>query len=77
MAPTFIRRQFAAELFKDLYNLNSEAKYVAMFDMIIPTVMLRDLELIKSITLKYFDMFPEHHAFMAEDQDPLLIYMEV
>ncbi|EFN77011.1 Cytochrome P450 9e2 [Harpegnathos saltator] len=34
--------------------------------------MLRDPELIKSIALKYFDMFMDHRSFVKDDQDPLM-----
>jgi cytochrome P450 family 9 len=71
MGPSLLRRQSVAELVKDLYNLHPEAKYVGMFDMTVPIIMLRDIELIKSITLKHFDQFPDHRSFVNETQDPL------
>ncbi|KAL6262980.1 hypothetical protein P5V15_005771 [Pogonomyrmex californicus] len=71
MGPSVFRLQSVAELVKDVYNLHSEAKYVGMFDMTNPLIMVRDPELIKSITLKHFDMFPDHRSFVDETQDPL------
>jgi cytochrome P450 family 9 len=71
MGSVLIRRQSLAELVKELYDLHPEAKYVGVFDMKKPLVMIRDIELIKSITLKHFDMFPDHRNFVDESQDPL------
>lgn len=36
-----------------------------------PTLMIRDPELIKRITVKEFDTFPEHRSFIPDDVDPL------
>ncbi|XP_011704047.1 PREDICTED: cytochrome P450 9e2-like, partial [Wasmannia auropunctata] len=71
MAPSLLRLQSVAELVKDLYDLHPKAKYVGMFDLNVPIVMIRDPELIKSITLKHFETFPDHRAFVTETQDPL------
>ncbi|KYM94811.1 PREDICTED: cytochrome P450 9e2-like [Cyphomyrmex costatus] len=71
MGPTFVRLQSLAGLVKDIYNIHPEAKYVGMFDMTTPIVVIRDPELIKSIALKHFDMFMDHRSFINEDQDPL------
>ncbi|XP_011865321.1 PREDICTED: cytochrome P450 9e2-like [Vollenhovia emeryi] len=71
MGSSFMRLQSVADLVKEIYNLNPEAKYVGIFDMTVPLVMLRDPELIKSITLKHFEMFRDHRTFVDETQDPL------
>ncbi|KAG5348100.1 CP9E2 protein, partial [Acromyrmex charruanus] len=71
MGPTFLRLQSLSELVKTIYNLHPEAKYVGMFDMNVPLVVIRDPELIKSIALKHFDSFMDHRSFINEDQDPL------
>ncbi|XP_012521731.2 cytochrome P450 9e2 [Monomorium pharaonis] len=71
MGPVFLRLKSMVDIIKDIYNINSEAKYVGMFDMTIPLVMIRDPELIKSITLKNFDMFMNHRSFVDEELEPL------
>jgi cytochrome P450 family 9 len=71
MGPSIFRRQSIAELVKELYNLHPEAKYIGMFDMTVPIIIIRDIELIKSIALKHFDIFPDHRSFVDETQDPL------
>ncbi|XP_011172781.1 cytochrome P450 9e2 [Solenopsis invicta] len=69
MAPILLRTQSMADFVKSVYNLNPDAKYVGMYDVKTPIVMLRDLELIKSVTLKHFDMFMDHIGFIDENQD--------
>ncbi|KYN10062.1 Cytochrome P450 9e2 [Trachymyrmex cornetzi] len=71
MGPTFLRLQSITGLVKTTYNLHPEAKYVGMFDMNVPIVVIRDPELIKSIALKHFDNFMDHRSFIDENQDPL------
>ncbi|XP_072748583.1 uncharacterized protein [Anoplolepis gracilipes] len=71
MAGSFFRRESMVDLVKNTYNLHPEAKYVGMFDMRIPVVVIRDPDLIKSIALKNFDLFPDHRTFLEENQEPL------
>ncbi|XP_011641249.1 cytochrome P450 9e2-like, partial [Pogonomyrmex barbatus] len=72
MGPLIFRLKSSAELAKEFYNLHSEAKYVGVFDIPTrPVIMVRDLELIKSITLKHFDTFPDHRNVVDGRQDPL------
>ncbi|XP_014476492.1 PREDICTED: cytochrome P450 9e2-like isoform X2 [Dinoponera quadriceps] len=72
MGPMILRKEPFAYILKNIYNLHREAKYVGMFEFTTPLILLRDPELIKSITLKQFDMFPNHRTFLREDQDPLM-----
>ncbi|EFN63656.1 Cytochrome P450 9e2, partial [Camponotus floridanus] len=72
MGSTFFRRQSTAEFVKSLYDLSPDAKYVGMYEFTRPPIVIRDPELIKSITLKHFDMFMDRRAFLDEIQDPLL-----
>ncbi|XP_029170380.1 cytochrome P450 9e2-like [Nylanderia fulva] len=71
MGPTIFRRQSIYDLVKNTYNLHPEAKYVGIFDITGPLIVLRDPDLIKSITLKNFDLFPDRRTLVAEHQEPL------
>lgn len=71
MGSSLLRLQSVADFVKMTYNMNAEAKYVGMYDMTNPLVMIRDLELLKLITLKHFDMFMDHRMFVDENQDKL------
>ncbi|KAL6257078.1 hypothetical protein P5V15_012012 [Pogonomyrmex californicus] len=72
MGPSIFGLKSTAEFIEEFYNLNSEAKYVGVFDMpTTPVIMVRDPELIKSITLRHSDAFLDHRSFVNETQDPI------
>nr|XP_012223632.1 PREDICTED: uncharacterized protein LOC105672931 [Linepithema humile] len=72
MGPTFLRQLSLAELVEKIYNINQDAKYVGFFDIMNPVVMIRDPDIIKSIGVKNFEMFPDHRTFIDENSDPLI-----
>lgn len=61
-----------SELMKDMYNFNKEAKYIGMHTFTIPTVIINDIDLIKTILIKEFDHFTDHRDFGDAIKDPLL-----
>lgn len=42
-----------------------------MYQLTLPTLLIRDPELIKQITVKDFDHFVDHRSFASDDADPL------
>ncbi|XP_014476508.1 PREDICTED: cytochrome P450 9e2-like [Dinoponera quadriceps] len=72
MGSMILRKQCFADILKNIYDLHHEAKYTGIFEYSLPTILLRDPELIKSITLQQFNIFPNHHNFISKDQDPLI-----
>lgn len=54
-----------------LYEQLPEAKYHGFYDFITPTIIIKDPELIKEVTVKHFDNFTDHSAFVLDDLDPL------
>lgn len=58
-----------ADMVKHVYNANPDAKYVGFFDFTTPIVMIRDLELIKTVTIKNFDNFTDHRTFQTDEID--------
>ncbi|XP_067204830.1 cytochrome P450 9e2-like [Linepithema humile] len=72
MGPVFLRQLSMVELVKKIYNLNQDAKYVGFFDSTNPVVMIRDLDIIKSISVRNFEMFSDHRNFITEDSEPLI-----
>jgi len=72
MAPLIFHRQSMSELMMSIYEIHPDAKYVGVYEFNNPRLVIRDVELIKSITLKHFDNFMDHHGFVSEDQEPLL-----
>lgn len=67
----FVRPKSFADNIKILYDMHSDAKYVGAFNFMKSVVIIRDLELIKSIAIKNFDAFHDHLFFGTENQDPL------
>ncbi|XP_014476486.1 PREDICTED: cytochrome P450 9e2-like [Dinoponera quadriceps] len=72
LGPMFLCQTSMAELLKKVYDMSPNAKYVGFFDAMNPVVMIRDPELIKSIAVKNFEIFPEHRSFIDEVNDPML-----
>lgn len=62
----FLHRQFVVEFVKLTYNLHPDTKYVDMYDLTTPLIVIRDLEIIKAVTLKHFDMFMDHRRFIMK-----------
>nr|XP_031848281.1 cytochrome P450 9e2-like [Nomia melanderi] len=58
----FLEKDNIAEVVKQTYNAHPEAKYVGFYEFLTPTILLRDLELIKSITVKNFEHFQDHRS---------------
>ncbi|KAI4501172.1 hypothetical protein M0802_003545 [Mischocyttarus mexicanus] len=71
LGPAIFGRKTLADISINAYNVNLEAKYIGLFDMINPILMIRDPELIKAISLKHFDHFPNHRGFVDEGVDIL------
>ncbi|XP_065169105.1 cytochrome P450 9e2-like [Atheta coriaria] len=59
------------EMVQRLYNRHSNERYEGIYQMMLPTLMLRDLDLIKQVTVKDFDHFVDHRQFVPEGSDPL------
>ncbi|KAL0100763.1 hypothetical protein PUN28_019265 [Cardiocondyla obscurior] len=71
MGPTILRRQSTIDFVKSMYDLYPDAKYIGVYDLNNnKTIMLRDPELIKSVTMKHFDMFMDRTSFVDESVDP-------
>ncbi|KAF3430495.1 hypothetical protein E2986_13917 [Frieseomelitta varia] len=51
--------------------MDPESKYVGVFEFDSPLLVIRDLDLIKSITMKNFDHFPNHRMTFDPDLEPL------
>ena len=71
MGSVIFRRKTVNDLVQEIYNVHPEAKYVGAFDFTEPVIVLRDPELIKSVTIKDFDSFVDHRSFIDASVDPL------
>ncbi|RZC35461.1 p450 domain containing protein, partial [Asbolus verrucosus] len=68
---TVLRKQSFAEMVEMVYNMWPNARYSGFYQFLLPTLLLRDPELIKQVTVKDFDHFVDHRSFIPEDSDPL------
>ncbi|CAB0031775.1 unnamed protein product [Trichogramma brassicae] len=71
MASAVCRVCHISDTIKNIYRYNPEAKYIGAFDFMRPVIVLRDLDVIKNVTIKNFDNFPDHQAFIDDSVDPL------
>ncbi|XP_012531214.2 cytochrome P450 9e2-like [Monomorium pharaonis] len=67
----FVQSKCVAEFIKEMYEVHSDAKYIGAFNFSQSVILIRDLELIKSVAIKNFDAFQDHLFFGNEAQDPL------
>lgn len=72
MAKFVLRQEPLCDTVKRTYYHNPEAKYVGFYEFNLPIVMLRDIELIKSVAIKNLDSFMDHRPFIAKDMNSLL-----
>ncbi|CAL7948658.1 unnamed protein product [Xylocopa violacea] len=75
MGPLLTKKKTMKEMIDDIYNLEPEAKYVGLYEFLTPIIMIRDLDLIKAISTKNFDHFPDHRPFVNDDSNPLFSKM--
>ncbi|CAH0559532.1 unnamed protein product [Brassicogethes aeneus] len=59
------------DIIQEMYKKFPKERYVGVYQFTQPVLMVRDLELIKKITIKDFDSFLDHHNVFKEDVDPL------
>ncbi|KAF5304581.1 hypothetical protein FQA39_LY09632 [Lamprigera yunnana] len=63
MGSNLLKRKNIVELLDELYYSHPNARYIGIHQFHQPTLMVRDPELIKSITVKDFASFCDHSAF--------------
>jgi cytochrome P450 family 9 len=71
MAPLMFRTLSFPDLVVYMYNKLKGHKYGGVYQFMNPSVLLRDPELIKMVTVKDFEHFLDHQAPISEETDPL------
>lgn len=69
--PVLLRQINVSDLIKNLYNKYPNTKYFGLYDFANPGIVIRDIDLIKSIGIKNFENFTDHGMFGEEPCDPL------
>ncbi|GJQ77437.1 hypothetical protein Trydic_g20835 [Trypoxylus dichotomus] len=55
----------------NLYKTFPEERYIGMYQGTLPTLLVRDPEIIKQVAVKEFDHFVNHRAFIPDGVEPL------
>ncbi|KAF2899551.1 hypothetical protein ILUMI_06625, partial [Ignelater luminosus] len=71
IASNILRTKSFCDLLLDIYHAHPNQRYVGMYRMTEPVLLVHDPDLIKQITVKDFDVFPEHRSLISDEIDPL------
>ncbi|XP_017776439.1 PREDICTED: cytochrome P450 9e2-like [Nicrophorus vespilloides] len=66
----FMKKSMAEHLL-DSYNEFPNSRYNGTYQFFKPMLLVRNIDLIKQITVKDFDHFTDHFSFISEDVEPL------
>ncbi|KAF5288522.1 hypothetical protein FQA39_LY15390 [Lamprigera yunnana] len=69
--PTIFRIKSIHQILRDAYNKYPNSRYVGFYQANEPVLILRDPDLIKDVTIKEFDSFPNHKKFLPPNVDLL------
>lgn len=72
MAPVLFRWTFISDHLRSYYFKYENLKYFGFFNLVSPMIVIRDPDLIASISIKNFDHFTDHASMVNEDMDPLM-----
>lgn len=73
MYPMMLGKESMAISSQNIYNKHSDKKFVGIFQLGgSPSYIIRDLDLIRDITIKDFDYFMNHYFQLDKKTDPLL-----
>ncbi|KAK9752573.1 Cytochrome P450 [Popillia japonica] len=70
-ASVFLRQESFFDMMKRLYETFPNERYFGMYQGTIPTLTIRDPEIIKLVTVKEFDHFLNHRPFVPDGVDLL------
>lgn len=70
--PLMMKKESLTKMMERMYNAAPGERFVGMYQFMTPTLLIRDPELIKQISIKDFDHFMDHKPLVSEEVDPLL-----
>ncbi|XP_076234027.1 cytochrome P450 9e2-like [Calliopsis andreniformis] len=71
MGPLLLGKYNLMELLQEIYDSHPEARYVGWYELSSPRILLRDIDLIKSVCIKNFEYFQDHQPATVKELDPL------
>ncbi|XP_043521014.1 cytochrome P450 9e2-like [Frieseomelitta varia] len=70
---SFAKRQITiSDLIVKAYQLDLKAKYIGFYEFLTPIIVLRDLDLIKTVIMKNVNQFSDHRPLVNRKVDPML-----
>ncbi|XP_017769500.1 PREDICTED: cytochrome P450 9e2-like [Nicrophorus vespilloides] len=66
-----IKRKSFADLIESFYKQLKQYRYCGIYNLTTPILIINDLDLIKTITIKDFDYFTDHMNHAREEVDPV------
>uniref|UniRef100_A0A1Y1M8I7 Cytochrome P450 n=1 Tax=Photinus pyralis TaxID=7054 RepID=A0A1Y1M8I7_PHOPY len=69
MGSIILRKKEVSDITQDIYNSFPNSRYIGIYQFRKPTLFVRDPELIRQITIKCFNNFPEHSLFNNDEND--------
>lgn len=70
LTSVIFRQKTIQKLIEELYN-GTNARYFGVYQFVQPTLFVKDVDILKDITIKEFDSFVDHEALVNEEVDPL------
>ncbi|CAH0723080.1 unnamed protein product, partial [Brenthis ino] len=70
MKVIFRRVHYTADM-ERIYHSFPNERFIGRYELLAPTIIIRDLELVKKITVKDFEYFQNHKSFVDENVEPL------
>ncbi|XP_013199514.1 cytochrome P450 9e2 [Amyelois transitella] len=70
MARVTLRMNHFSDDVERLYNAFPSERFVGRYEFLNPMLIIQDIELVKKITVKDFEHFLDHRAFVDEQADP-------
>ncbi|XP_013197290.2 cytochrome P450 6B5 [Amyelois transitella] len=61
------RKKYLGEILKDAYNQFPDEKVVGIYTMVTPVLLVRDLDIVKQVTIKDFDVFPDRGTEFSKE----------
>lgn len=62
----FLRRKHPGMLFDEVYKQYPDEKVVGLYRMVSPTLLIRDLDIVKQVLIKDFDSFPDRGVYYSK-----------
>uniref|UniRef100_A0A1Y1M1H3 Cytochrome P450 n=3 Tax=Photinus pyralis TaxID=7054 RepID=A0A1Y1M1H3_PHOPY len=69
MGSIILRKKEVSHITQEIYNSFPNSRYIGIYQFRKPTLFVRDPELIRQITIKCFNNFPEHSLFNNDEND--------